>query len=66
MNNNVVEILNTDFAALDGEVIKIERQGDPLEQNLRKLKKSAEITENEWQMEYRLIYSSYKMDYSEN
>ena len=64
MNYKVVEILSIDFAVLDEEAKIIERQSRPAEDSSRVLKMNGEFIENEWQMEYRLIYSSYKMDYA--
>jgi len=64
MKNEFVEILNTDT-----DVFQKEFKPDQKHYQTAAHQKLANdifgIKENEWQMEYRLIYNSYKMDLTE-
>lgn len=65
MNKKFVEILNTGFSTGKKE---LEEKREEAEAKINTYAVSREIVEsreNEWQMEYRLIYGSYKMDYVE-
>jgi hypothetical protein len=64
MKNEFVETLNTDIDVFKNEFKPDEKNyQSAAHHNLAN--DTFGIKENEWQMEYRLIYSSYRMDVAE-
>lgn len=66
MNKKFVEILNTGFSTSNTAINDKGEEADAKNLNNTVSREIVETRENEWQMEYRLIYGSYKMDYAEN
>ena len=64
MKNEFVEILNTDTDVFQKE-FKPDEKHYQIATHHKLVNDISGIKENEWQMEYRLIYNSYKMDITE-
>lgn len=65
MRNDIVEILNANRSDYGKQNDFMEKEGfDEKSESLSSVELSG-LKENEWQMEYRLIYNSYKIDCAE-